>query len=84
MNYQVQFEMPEEVAKSLHALPENIGDELRFWAAVSLFKINRLSIARAAALAGMHRFDFENKLADIKLPISNLEIKDAENEINKL
>ena len=56
MKYQVQFEMPEEVAKSLHALPENIGDELQFWTAVSLFKINRLSIARAAALAGHASF----------------------------
>ena len=79
-NLYLQMELPDDILKALHIRPEQLGNEIRFWAAASLFRANKLSIGRAAKLAGMHRLDFENKLAENKIPISNLDASDAEKE----
>ncbi len=73
-----------DILLALNQSPDEFGKELKLWAAVSLYRYNKLSLARAATLAGYHRFDFEKLLAKFNIPISNLTIEDAKSDIEKL
>jgi len=71
----------------LISLNQNIaefGKNLKLWAAISLFQYGKLSISKAADLAGYHRYDFENILADLNIPISNLTEEDINKELELL
>ncbi|WP_369688179.1 UPF0175 family protein [Anaerophaga thermohalophila] len=52
--------------------------------AVQLYQSQKLTIGKAAQLAGLSRLEFENLLAVNKIPISNLTIDDINKDINKL
>ena len=67
--------------KSFHQSNKQVGDELKLWAAVGLFRAGKVSVEKAASIAGIHRFDFENFLADNNIPISNMTAEDLENDI---
>ena len=70
-----------DVFLSLNQTPEEFGGELKLWAAISMYYFGKISLARAASLAGYHRYDFENLLARLNIPISLLDETDAEKEI---
>jgi predicted HTH domain antitoxin len=73
-----------DVLLSMNKSGYEFGEELKCWAAISMYYFGKISISRAASLAGMHRYDFEKLLAEYSLPISLLNEKDAKDEINKI
>ncbi len=73
-----------DIFLSLNETPEEFGIELKRWAAISMYYFGKISLARAASLAGYHRYDFENLLARMNIPISLLDAADAEKEIELL
>lgn len=73
-----------DIFLSLNQTPEEFGKELKLWAAISMYYFGKISLARAALLAGYHRYDFENLLARLNIPISLLDNMDAEKEIELL
>jgi len=70
-----------EMLLALNETPQEFGEELKRWAAVSMYYFGKISLARAASLAGYHRYDFENLLARLNIPISLLDEADAEKEL---
>lgn len=66
---------------SLNETPQEFSEELKRWAAVSMYYFGKISLARAASLAGYHRYDFENLLARLNIPISLLDEEDAATEL---
>lgn len=79
LNIQVQVE--QELLVSLNRSPQEFGEDLLLWAAISLYEHGKLSLARAANLAGYHRYDFEKLLSKMDIPISNLELEDIQKDI---
>lgn len=73
-----------DIFLSLNQTPDEFGSELKLWAAISMYYFGKISLARAASLAGYHRYDFENLLARLNIPISLLDVTDAEKEIELL
>jgi predicted HTH domain antitoxin len=73
-----------DIFLSLNQTPDEFGGELKLWAAISMYYFGKISLARAASLAGYHRYDFENLLARMNIPISLLDETDAEQEIKLL
>ena len=73
-----------DILLSLNQTTQEFGVELKLWAAISMYYFGKISLPRAASLAGYHRYDFEKLLAKHKLPISLLDENDAQQEINKL
>jgi len=70
-----------------HSLYQNVAEfskQLKLWAAISLYQYGKLSLARAANLAGFHRYDFENTLAELGIPISNITLEDVKKELELL
>jgi len=73
-----------DVFLSLNQTKDEFTKDLKRWAAISMFVFGKISLSRAASLAGYHRYDFEKMIADMNINISNLDEKDAINEINML
>ncbi|MCU0388541.1 MAG: UPF0175 family protein [Chitinophagaceae bacterium] len=67
-----------------------IGDEMplqqrmRVWAAISLYLDMKVSIGKAAELAGMHYGEFQEYLGKHKIPVSLLTYEDFEKEMDML
>ncbi|NJO92641.1 MAG: UPF0175 family protein [Chloroflexia bacterium] len=78
------IEVKPDILVSLNKSEMEFGKEIKLWAAISLFQFNKLSLAKAASFAGYHRYDFENILAGLCIPISNLEIDDIAKDIEYL
>ncbi len=57
---------------------------MKLFAAVRFYQMKKLTLGKAAKLAGMTRFEFETMLSEIHIPISTLEVEDIEKDICKL
>ncbi len=80
----LNIDIQPDILISLNQNTTEFGKQLKLWAAISLFQYGKLSLARAANLAGFHTFDFENILAELGIPISNITIDDVKNELELL
>jgi len=77
----IDIDVQPDILISLNPNSAEFSKDLKLWAAISLFQFGKLSLSRASNLAGYHRYDFENILADLKIPISNVSIEDVEKEL---
>jgi len=80
----VNIDIQPDILISLNQNKVDFAKQLKLWAAISMFQHGKLSLARAANLADLHRYDFENILAELKIPISNINIEDAKKELELL
>jgi predicted HTH domain antitoxin len=80
INIQVQPEM----LITLNKTADEFGRDLKVWAAISLYQYSKISLAKAARLAGYHRYDFEKLLAGLDIPISKLTIDDIKKDMETI
>ncbi len=80
----LNIEVKSDILLTFNQKPKEFGDELKFWAAVSMYLFDKISLARAASLAGYHRYDFEKLLSKLDIPLSKLTKNDAKKEIELL
>lgn len=60
----ISFEVPEDLLASLKLGSDALGQSIRLLAAVSYFREKRLSLGKAAQLAGLNRLQFMDVLAE--------------------
>lgn len=80
----VRLDIPADILTALNESEEDFKKDLTLSAAVRLYQLQRLTLAKAASLAGYHRYDFENYLADNNIPIALLTIDDVLNDVKKM
>jgi len=73
---QIPLQVDPEILLSLNKSPKEFGEELKLWAAIGFYEHGKLSLAKAADIAGYHRLDFEKILGRLNIPISLLEMED--------
>jgi predicted HTH domain antitoxin len=79
----VHFEIPEEI---LYTLNENIAEftlQVRLFTALQLFKRHKLSIGKAAELAGMDKEQFMVELDRYEIPLIDYDPDELEEELKR-
>lgn len=85
MNTQViTIDLPSDILLALNENEQELKQDIKLSLAIRLYLMQKLTIGKAAQIAGLNRFDFETKLAENGLTISNLTIDDVLNDCNKL
>jgi len=68
----VTIRLPGEIRQMLNRTPEEIGRDVRLYAALMLFSSGKLSSGAAAAMAGVPRVMFLDLCAEHNIPVSQL------------
>lgn len=80
----ITIDIPSDILLALNANEMELKQNIKISWAIRLYQQEKLTIGKAAQLAGLSRLEFDKLLANNQIPISFLGIKDIENDVNKL
>lgn len=85
MNTQIiSIDFPSDILLSLNKNENELKQDIKLALAIRLFRLQKLTIGKAAQIAGLSRLDFETVLSENEVPISNLTIEEVMNDSQKL
>ena len=79
----IKIDFPSDILLTLNESEQELKHRIKFSLAVQLYVQQKVTIGKAAQIAGMSRFQFESALSAHKIPISTLEIEDVLEDIQK-
>lgn len=74
----VSLALPDDLSAALHVPAEGLGAEIAFAAAVRLYEEGRVSLAKAAQIAGVERFTFAARLAASGIATATFDLSDVD------
>lgn len=80
----ITIDIPSDLLLALNTDEVELKQNIKISLAIHLYQQEKLTIGKSAQLAGLSRLEFDKLLANNKIPISLLGIKDIENDVNKL
>ena len=80
----IKIDIPTDIFKALQETEDEFKKELTLSAAIRLYQQNKLSLSKAAILAGYNRYDFEKILSSDNISISNLTVSDILGDLKKM
>lgn len=78
------LDFPSDILLALNSSENEIKEQIRISFAIRLYQTEKLSIGKAAQVAGMSRLKFETLLSENHIPISLLSIEEVLNDAEKL
>jgi predicted HTH domain antitoxin len=81
---ELKLNVPEEI---LYTLNENKNDfikKMKFYTAVELFRIHKLSMGKAAELAEMNKIDFMFETGKLGVAVLDYEMEDFNEELERI
>jgi predicted HTH domain antitoxin len=85
MNTQtISIEFPSDILLALNETEAELKQSIKTSLAMRLYKLQKITIGKAAQLSGLTRFEFETLLSENEIPISNLTISDVMADCQKL
>lgn len=85
MNTQtISIDLPSDILIALNETEAELKKRIKTSLAMRLYKLQKLTIGKAAQLSGLSRFEFETLLAENEISISNLTISDVMDDCEKL
>lgn len=85
MNTQIiSIDFPSDILLTLNKNENELKQDIKLALAIRLFRLQKLTIGKAAQIAGLSRLDFETVLSENEVPISNLTIEEVMNDSQKL
>ncbi len=82
--HSINVDLPSDILLTINETEKELRYRIKFALAVQLYSQQKVTIGKAAQIAGISRLEFENKLSENRIPISNLELDDVLNDISKL
>lgn len=70
--------VPDDLVAALRVPPEQLAAELLFAAAARLYEEGRVSLAKAAEIAGIDRFTFAEQMAAKGIPTASFDAADVD------
>lgn len=80
----INIDVPADIFVAFNESKDEFKKELTLSAAIWMYKTEKLSLTKAASLAGFHRYDFEKILAKNEIPITLLSVPDILNDVSKM
>ncbi|MCX6221085.1 MAG: UPF0175 family protein [Bacteroidia bacterium] len=85
MNTQpITIDLPSDILLALNETEAELKQGIKTSLAMRLYRLQKLTIGKAAQLSGLSRFEFETLLSENEIPISNLTIDDVIDDSLKL
>lgn len=85
MNIQtISLDFPNDILLALNESENDLKKRIKIILAIQLYKLQKLTIGKAAQLSGLSRLEFEKELSENKISISSLTEEDVLNDIEKL
>lgn len=85
MNTQtISVDFPSDIFLALNETENEIKQRIKISLAIQLYKLEKLTIGKAAQVSGLSRLQFETLLSENAIPISNLTTDDVISDIEKL
>lgn len=84
MNTQlITIDIPSDLLLALNETETEFKQGIKISLAIRLYRLQKLTIGKAAQLCGLSKFQFETVLSENDVPISNLSITDVLKDIEK-
>lgn len=80
----ISVDLPSDILLALNESENDLKKDIKFSLAIQFYQKQKLTIGKAAQLAGLSRYDFETLLAENNIPISNLSIDDIIEDSTKI
>lgn len=80
----INIDLPSDILLTLNESEQELKNRIKLSLALQLYVLQKVTIGKAAQIAGMSRLQFESVLSENKIPISTLEIDDVLKDIQKL
>jgi predicted HTH domain antitoxin len=85
MNTQsITIDFPADILLALNETEAELKQRIKTSLAMRLYRLQKLTIGKAAQLSGLPRFEFETLLSENEIPISNLTISDIMDDSKKI
>lgn len=85
MNTQrISLDFPADILLALNETENQLVQRIKLALAVQLYKAQKLTVGKAAQIAGLSRLHFETALAEYNVPVSNLTADEVMDDIGKL
>lgn len=83
-NVKISFEIPENMLIALNESTEELTNQVRLSVALHFFKSHKLSLGKAAELAGIEKYEFREELFKNNIPIINYAPDELKRELEML
>ena len=80
----INIKLPADILLTLNETEKELEKQIKISFALSLYCQHKITIGKAAQLAGLSRLKFETFLAENKVPVSNLTFDDIAGDVEKL
>ncbi len=84
LNREIKIKIPNDIFIALNVSESEFQKTTKTYMAIHLYQTGKLTIGKAAQLAGLSRLAFEHRLAENEIPISRLETEDIKKDVQKL
>ena len=85
MNTQsITIDLPADIYLALNETESELEQQIKLSLAIRLYNQQKVTIGKAAQIAGLSKLKFETVLSENFIPVSNLTIQDILNDIEKL
>ena len=81
---EIKIDLPSDILLTLNETENELKQNIKISLAIRLYSLQKLTLGKAAQIAGLSRYEFENVLAEHNIPISSLTIQDVLNDSQKL
>ncbi len=82
MEVTVTVLIPGEIRQMLNRTPEELGRDVRLYAALMCFQLGKLSAGAAAEMAGLPRILFLDLCAEYRIPVSPITPAELRRELD--
>ena len=80
----IRMQIPQDIFIALNINEDEMIFNLKLNYAIELFRSGKLTIGKAAELAGMKRYSFEYELSERNMPISDITFQEVKEDVEKL